>query len=81
MFLPRSRHTKHPANQPYSRIPFYRAKEATNAIAPKLGKLYHRNEKSFLGQLWEVWNTCKYVEKDPEVPGAMRWAELKTKKN
>lgn len=65
------------ANYDYSRIPFYRAKEATEAIKPKLGKLYHRDDRSFLGQLWSVFTTCKYVEKDPEVPGAMRWANMK----
>lgn len=61
----------------HSRIPFYKAEEATEAIRPKLGKLYHRDERSFLGQLWSVFTTCKYVEKDPNVPGAMRWADLK----
>lgn len=61
----------------YSRIPFYKAEEATEAIRPKLGKLYHRDDRSFLGQLWSVFTTCKYVEKDPNVPGAMRWADLK----
>lgn len=60
-----------------SRIPFYRAKEATNSIEPKLGKLYHRDNRSFLGQLWAVFTTCKYVEKDPNVPGALRWANVK----
>lgn len=66
------------ANNQRSRIPFYKAKEATNAIKPKLGNLYHRDERSFLGQLWSVWTTCKYVEKDPDAPGAMRWADIKT---
>lgn len=60
-----------------SRIPFYKAEEATEAIRPKLGKLYHRDDRSFLGQLWSVFTTCKYVEKDPNEPGAMRWANLK----
>lgn len=59
-----------------SRIPFYKAEEATEAIRPKLGKLYHRDTRSFLGQLWSVFTTCKYVEKDPNEPGAMRWAGL-----
>lgn len=63
----------------YSRIPFYKAKEATEAIRPKLGKLYHRDDRSFLGQLWSVFTTCKYVEKDPNVPGAMRWASNEKK--
>lgn len=64
-------------NKVCSRIPFYKAEEATEAIKPKLGALYHRDERSFMGQLWSVWTNCKYVEKDPNVPGAMRWAENK----
>ncbi|KAF3761354.1 hypothetical protein M406DRAFT_347801 [Cryphonectria parasitica EP155] len=64
----------HVVHHLFPRIPFYKAKEATEAIRPKLGKLYHRDDRSFLGQLWSVFTTCRYVEKDPDVPGAMRWA-------
>lgn len=56
-----------------SRIPFYYAEEATEAIKPVLGDLYYTDNRSFHGQLWSVFNKCKYVEKNPEVPGAMRW--------
>ncbi len=59
------------------RIPFYKASEATAAIRPLLGDLYHREERSFLGQLWSSFTQCKYVEADPAVPGALRWAEQK----
>lgn len=59
------------------RIPFYRAEEATEAIKPLLGDLYHKDSRSFLGQLWETWTKCKYVEADPAVPGALKWAESK----
>lgn len=71
----RPRKNTHPGCR--SRIPFYRAKEATEAIKPKLGKLYHRDDRPFLGQLWAMFTTCKYVERDPDVPGAMRWANQK----
>ncbi len=57
------------------RIPFYRAEEATEALKPLLGDLYHREERSFLGQLWESWTTCKYVEADPAAPGTLKWAK------
>ncbi|KAI3393757.1 hypothetical protein diail_3758 [Diaporthe ilicicola] len=67
----------HVVHHLFPRIPFYKAEEATEAIKPKLGKLYHRDDRSFLGQLWSVFTTCKYVEKDPNEPGAMRWADLK----
>lgn len=59
------------------RIPFYKAEEATEAIKPLLGDLYHREERSFLGQLWSTFTQCKYVEADPAVPGALKWAEKK----
>jgi omega-6 fatty acid desaturase (delta-12 desaturase) len=58
-----------------SRIPFYKADEATEAIKPLLGDLYHADERSFLGQLWSVFGSLKYVENDPNCPGALRWAK------
>jgi omega-6 fatty acid desaturase (delta-12 desaturase) len=56
-----------------SRIPFYYAEEATEAIKPVLGDLYRRDERSFLGQLWDNFSNLKYVEPDVAVPGAMKW--------
>jgi omega-6 fatty acid desaturase (delta-12 desaturase) len=56
-----------------SRIPFYYAEEATEAIKPVVGDLYHRDERSFYGQLWSVFNNCQYVEEDPKAPGVMQW--------
>lgn len=38
-----------------------------------LGDLYHKDERSFYGQLWSVFNNCKYVENEPKMPGVMRW--------
>lgn len=58
-----------------SRIPFYHAEEATEAIKPVLGDLYHHDGRSFIGQLWQSFTTLRYVEKDPNAPGALRWAK------
>jgi bifunctional Delta-12/omega-3 fatty acid desaturase len=57
------------------RIPFYYAEEATEAIKPVVGNHYHKETRSFIGQLWSTWNTCKYVEADPHVPGALIWGK------
>ncbi|KAK4138109.1 hypothetical protein BT67DRAFT_368896 [Trichocladium antarcticum] len=65
----------HVVHHLFPRIPFYRAEEATEALKPLLGDLYHRETRSFLGQLWESWTTCKYVEADPAEPGALKWAK------
>ncbi|ORY58788.1 Delta(12) fatty acid desaturase [Pseudomassariella vexata] len=63
----------HVVHHIFARIPFYYAEDATEAIKPVLGDLYHRDERSFYGQLWSVFTTCKYVEKDPQEPGTMKW--------
>ncbi|KAF6832628.1 oleate delta-12 desaturase [Colletotrichum plurivorum] len=66
---------KHVVHHLFPRIPFYKADEATEAIKPLLGDLYHCDERNFLGQLWSVFGSLKYVENDPNCPGAMRWAK------
>ncbi|KAF4781460.1 fatty acid desaturase [Colletotrichum scovillei] len=66
---------KHVVHHLFPRIPFYKADEATEAIKPVLGDLYNHDGRSFLGQLWSVFGTLKYVENDPNCPGAMRWAK------
>ncbi|KAK4187161.1 fatty acid desaturase-domain-containing protein [Podospora australis] len=63
----------------FPRIPFYYAEEATEAIKPVVGAHYHREDSSFLGQLWFSFTNCKYVEPDPDVPGALKWAGLDKK--
>ncbi|KAI0127647.1 fatty acid desaturase [Xylariales sp. AK1849] len=63
----------HVVHHLFSRIPFYYAEEATEAIKPVVGDLYQRDDRSFYGQLWSVFSNCKYVEKDPKFTGAMRW--------
>lgn len=65
----------HVAHHLFPRIPFYKAEEATEAIKPILGDLYHSDNRPFMQALWTNFTTCKYVEKDPKVPGAMRWAD------
>ncbi|KAK6078453.1 fatty acid desaturase [Seiridium cupressi] len=63
----------HVVHHLFARIPFYYAEDATEAIKPMLGDLYHRDERSFYGQLWSVFNNCKYVENEPRMPGVLRW--------
>ncbi|KAI1394397.1 fatty acid desaturase-domain-containing protein [Hypoxylon trugodes] len=65
----------HVVHHLFSRIPFYHAEEATKAIKPLLGDLYHSDERSFMGSLWETSRTCQYVENDPSNPGVMKWHE------
>ncbi|KAI1643968.1 fatty acid desaturase-domain-containing protein [Daldinia loculata] len=65
----------HVVHHLFSRIPFYYAEEATEAIKPLLGDLYHSDEHSFMGSLWETSRTCQYVENDPANPGVMKWAQ------
>lgn len=49
----------------FSRIPFYHAEEATNAIIPILGASYHaEKEHGFFRSLWETSRSCQWVEPD-----------------
>ncbi|KAH7309152.1 fatty acid desaturase [Stachybotrys elegans] len=66
---------KHVVHHLFPRIPFYKADEATEAIKPVIGDHYHLDERSFMGQLWSVFGSLKYVEKDPHRKGALRWAK------
>ncbi|KAK4198061.1 fatty acid desaturase-domain-containing protein [Triangularia verruculosa] len=65
----------HVVHHLFPRIPFYKAEEATEAIKPVVGDLYRQEKGSFLGSLWKTFTTCKYVEADPNEPGALKWAE------
>ncbi|OTB09737.1 hypothetical protein K445DRAFT_362239 [Daldinia sp. EC12] len=65
----------HVVHHLFSRIPFYYAEEATRAIKPLLGDLYHSDERSFMASLWETSRSCQYVENDPKDPGVMKWAK------
>ncbi|KAL2123784.1 hypothetical protein VTJ04DRAFT_149 [Mycothermus thermophilus] len=66
----------HVVHHLFPRIPFYNAEEATEAIKPLLGDLYRCEKGSFIGSLWTTFTKCKYVEADPTVPGALKWAGL-----
>ncbi|KAF7548516.1 hypothetical protein G7046_g8657 [Stylonectria norvegica] len=66
---------KHVIHHLFPRIPFYKADEATEAVKPMLGHLYHEDSRNFMGQLWSVFGTLKYVEKDPKTHGNMVWAK------
>ncbi|KAK8006769.1 cell division control protein cdc31 protein [Apiospora arundinis] len=63
----------HVVHHLFARIPFYYAEDATEAIKPMLGDLYHQEKGSFYGDLWTTFNHCKYVENDPAMPGVMKW--------
>lgn len=65
----------HVVHHLFSRIPFYYAEEATKAIKPLLGDLYHSDDHSFMGSLWEASRSCQYVENDPTNPGVLKWAQ------
>lgn len=66
----------HVVHHLFPRIPFYYAEEATEAIKPILGDLYHRDDRSFMGQLWSCFTQLKYVDaKDGSSPGALHWVQ------
>ncbi|KAJ3497868.1 hypothetical protein NLG97_g1563 [Lecanicillium saksenae] len=65
----------HVVHHLFPRIPFYYAEEATEALKPVLGDLYHRDDRSFLGQLWSNFTQCKFVAADESVPGALKWVQ------
>ncbi|KAJ4247820.1 hypothetical protein NW762_013029 [Fusarium torreyae] len=66
---------KHVVHHLFPKIPFYKADEATEAIKPVIGDHYCRDDRNFLGQLWTIFGSLKYVEHDPTNKGAMRWAK------
>ncbi|KAI6784103.1 delta(12) fatty acid desaturase [Emericellopsis cladophorae] len=70
----------HVVHHLFPRIPFYYAEEATEAIKPILGDLYHRDDRSFLGQLWSCFTTLHCVDYDESKygRGAMKWVTKKT---
>ncbi|KAL2870710.1 oleate delta-12 desaturase [Aspergillus lucknowensis] len=51
----------HVVHHLFSRIPFYRAEEATNAIIPILGDKYHRDDSGFMRSLVRTWGECHFV--------------------
>ncbi|KAG8664209.1 uncharacterized protein FPOAC1_013916 [Fusarium poae] len=68
---------KHVIHHLFPKIPFYKADEATEAIKPVIGDHYCHDDRNFLGQLWSIFGSLDYVEHDPAIPGALRWAKKK----
>ncbi|KZZ89198.1 Fatty acid desaturase, type 1 [Moelleriella libera RCEF 2490] len=66
----------HVVHHLFSRIPFYHAEEATEAIKPLLGDAYRRQTSSFLGDLWHTFNKCRYVEEHAKRPGCTSWVAV-----
>ena len=47
------------------RIPCYHLKEASEAIIPLMGDMYHADkDRIFLSGLWESFTKCQWVEPD-----------------
>ncbi|KAL4746222.1 hypothetical protein BDW72DRAFT_185373 [Aspergillus terricola var. indicus] len=65
----------HVVHHLFNRIPFYHAEEATNAIIPVLGDMYHREETGFMWSLVETYKNCRFVgvEKDVGKEGVLHW--------
>lgn len=47
-----------------SRIPFYNAREASEAIKKVMGKHYRHNEENMFVSLWKSARTCQFVDGD-----------------
>ncbi|KAL4863578.1 hypothetical protein BDV12DRAFT_206381 [Aspergillus spectabilis] len=63
----------HVVHHLFSRIPFYHAEEATNAIIPVLGEKYHREEAGFMRSLVETYAACQFVGEGERGSGVMHW--------
>lgn len=57
-----------------SRIPFYHAEEATEAIKPVLGSRYIVDDTPFYTALWQTMRSCRAVEASKERLGVLSWA-------
>ncbi|KAF7591705.1 hypothetical protein BBP40_001218 [Aspergillus hancockii] len=65
----------HVVHHLFSRIPFYKAEEATRAIQPLLGEKYHeQKDESFLYSLVTTFRKCIYVSaKGSSQPGVLHF--------
>ncbi|KAL3474775.1 fatty acid desaturase-domain-containing protein [Aspergillus californicus] len=68
----------HVVHHLFSRIPFYRAEEATNAIIPVLGDQYHRDDTGFMRSLVQTYTGCQYVVEDKK-GGVWHWGDNEKK--
>jgi len=55
-------HSTHVAHHVFSRIPFYRAEEATAALAKTLGPYYNITDENFLVSLYRNFRDCVALE-------------------
>ncbi|KAH9827610.1 Delta(12) fatty acid desaturase [Teratosphaeria destructans] len=64
----------HVIHHTFSRIPFYHAEEATEAIKPLLGDRYKKDTTPFFQALWESYRSLKYVQPAESHPDVFQWA-------
>ncbi|KAL4779800.1 hypothetical protein BJX76DRAFT_361467, partial [Aspergillus varians] len=64
----------HVVHHLFSRIPFYHAEEATNAIIPVLGDQYHREPAGFMRSLVQTYTSCEFVSESEPGSGVLHWA-------
>ncbi|KAI9930808.1 hypothetical protein ASPWEDRAFT_154003 [Aspergillus wentii DTO 134E9] len=70
----------HVVHHLFSRIPFYKAEEATKAIQPLLGNNYHEEKgESFLYSLMVTFRKCLYVSEKSSQPGVLHFVPLERK--
>ncbi|CAJ2504503.1 Uu.00g118970.m01.CDS01 [Anthostomella pinea] len=55
----------HVVHHLFPRIPHYHYHEATEAIKPLLGNLYHSDKQNYWRALWEAFTQCQWVEPIP----------------
>lgn len=67
-------HDTHVCHHLFSKIPFYHAKEATEAIKKVVGTFYREEtEKTFIVSLWENLKNCIVLKRDEKYPGLLWW--------
>lgn len=57
----------HVTHHIFSKMPFYHAEEATEALKPILGAFYLKDDTPILKALWRSYCNCKYVEDGDKV--------------
>lgn len=57
----------HVCHHIFSKMPFYHAQEATEALKPILGRFYLKDETAIPLALWRSYNCCKFVEDDGQI--------------
>ncbi|CAK4609211.1 unnamed protein product [Aphanomyces euteiches] len=57
----------HVTHHIFSKLPFYHAAEATNAMIPLLGDYYLKDTTPIPAALWRSFTNCKFVEDDGNI--------------